>query len=94
MKQLPEVTEASDRIEQISEEVLAGLTLQFQQMDTPSENIAQMQSQTEQLKSHKKLLLYKGKLFGHATQFLVDPGATSSFVDRHFASQLGVYISS
>ncbi|KAK3287116.1 hypothetical protein CYMTET_5345 [Cymbomonas tetramitiformis] len=39
-------------------------TAQFQQMDTPSEHIAQMQSQTAQLKSQKKLLLYKGKVYG------------------------------
>ncbi|KAK3240857.1 hypothetical protein CYMTET_49336 [Cymbomonas tetramitiformis] len=34
-------TEASGRVESISEEVLSSLTLQFQQMDTPSEHIAQ-----------------------------------------------------
>ncbi|KAK3288596.1 hypothetical protein CYMTET_3932 [Cymbomonas tetramitiformis] len=65
-------------------------TAQFQQMDTPSEHIAQMQSQTAQLKSQKKLLLYKGKVYGQSTHILVDPGATSSFIDRQFAAQLGI----
>ncbi|KAK3283153.1 hypothetical protein CYMTET_9137 [Cymbomonas tetramitiformis] len=83
-------TEASGRVESISEEVLSSLTLQFQQMDTPSEHIAQMQSQTAQLKSQKKLLLYKGKVYGQSTHILVDPGATSSFIDSQFASRLGI----
>ncbi|KAK3236463.1 hypothetical protein CYMTET_53401 [Cymbomonas tetramitiformis] len=49
-----------------------------------------MQSQTAQLKSQKKLLLYKGKVYGQSTHILVDPGATSSFIDRQFAAQLGI----
>ncbi|KAK3286468.1 hypothetical protein CYMTET_5970 [Cymbomonas tetramitiformis] len=85
-----DATEASGRVESISEEVLSSLTLQFQQMDNPSEHIAQMQSQTAQLKSQKKLLLYKGKVYGQSTHILVDPGATSSFIDRQFAAQLGI----
>ena len=59
-------------------------------MEIPSDHIAPMQSQTAQLKSQKKLLLYKGKVYGQNTLILVDPGATSSFIDRQFASQLGI----
>ena len=64
MNQPTDATEASGHVESISEEVLSSLTLQFQQPDIPSDNIAQMQSQTAQLKSQKKLLLYKENIYG------------------------------
>ncbi|KAK3252895.1 hypothetical protein CYMTET_37829 [Cymbomonas tetramitiformis] len=57
---------------------------------TATNSIAEMQENVAELKSFSRLLLFQGKVLGQKTEFLVDPGATSSFIDTDFADVLGV----
>ena len=83
-KPVVHATEASGQVESITEEVFFQSDISYSRWKFP--RVISMHTnaaQTAQLKSQKKLLLYKGKVYGQNTHILVDPGATSpSFIDR------------